>query len=85
MPRQKRRQNDANRDGETSETDENYVDVSGNSSSNRVSAGEVGERGDGNGNDRVTNNTSGGRSRQSRGTSSQPGLGPWTQAVHEAV
>ncbi len=90
MSRQRRRQNEANRDGETSETEENYVNVSGgNSSSNRVSAGEVSEHGDGNGNDRASNNTSGGRSRQSRGTSSQreyqPGLGPWTQAVHETV
>jgi chromosome segregation ATPase len=90
MPRHKRRQNEANGDGETSETDENYVNASGgNSSSNRVGAGEVGEHGDGNGNDRVSNNTSSGRSRQSRGTSSQHeyqlSLGPWTQAVHTAV
>jgi chromosome segregation ATPase len=90
MPRQRRRQNEANGDGETSETDENYMNASGgNSGSNRVGAREVGEHGDGNGNDHVSNNTSGGRSRQSRGTSSQheyqPDLGPWTQAVHEAV
>jgi hypothetical protein len=80
MPQHRRRQNEANGDGETSETNENYVNVSGsNSGSNRVGV-EVGEHG--NGNDCVSNNTSGGRSRQSRGASSQdeyqPGLGPWT-------
>jgi chromosome segregation ATPase len=88
MPRQRRRQNEDNRDGETSETEENYMDVSNNSSSNRVGAGEVGERGDGNGNDRASNKINGGRSRQSRGTSQreyQLDLGPWTQAVHETV
>jgi chromosome segregation ATPase len=88
MPRQRRRQNENRRDGEISETEENYLDVSNNSSSNGVGAGEVGERGDGNGNDRASNKINGGRSRQSRDTSQreyQLDLGPWTQAVHETV
>jgi chromosome segregation ATPase len=88
MPRQMRRQNENKRDGETSEAEENYVDVSNNTSSNGVGAGEFGERGDGNGNDRASNKTNGGRSLQSRGTSQreyQLDLGPWTQAVHETI
>ena len=91
MPRNKGRRKETNRDWETSETEENYVNCfSSNSSSNRVSVREVGERGDGNDDDRANNNTSGGRSRQSRGDTPsqhehQLGLSLWAQAVSETV
>lgn len=78
MPRNRRRRNEGNRDWETSETEGNNVD----------GVGEVGVYGDSNDNDRANNNTSDGRSRQGRGGTSsqhQPGLGPWTQAISEAV
>jgi chromosome segregation ATPase len=90
MPRNKGRRGEANRDWEANGTEESYVDVSGgDSSSNRVGDGGVGELGDDNDNDHINNNTNGGRPLKNRAGSSQHiqkhSLGTWTEAVSDTV
>ncbi|KAH6668368.1 hypothetical protein B0J14DRAFT_658287 [Halenospora varia] len=91
MPSKRNRRKEANRDWEASGTDESYTNGSGTHSvSDPVNTRGVGEQGDSNGNDHTNNQNGGGRSRQDKGGSSsqrkhKPTLGPWTQAVDEAV
>src|SRR5271156_1170187 len=91
MPKNKGRRGEADRDWEANGTGESYVNESaGDSSSNRVGAGGVGELGDHNDNGHINNNTNGGRPHRNRGGGSsqhrhKQSLGIWTEAVSDAA